>query len=131
MLFSHPLVRLYCFVLISLPLFHWAHRFRFTLVDYRPEEHSYAHCGLVLRGGHCGHSRGGWNHSVAIKCYCAEFFAGRRERAHFKAFDKLMKRRGGPPPRTGDEMPGPGRRERRNEPNNSTGARNAFPSPLP
>jgi fumarate reductase subunit D len=33
MLLSHPLVRLYCFVLISLPLFHWAHRFRFTLVD--------------------------------------------------------------------------------------------------
>ena len=32
-LMSHPLVRLYCFVLISLPLFHWAHRFRFTLVD--------------------------------------------------------------------------------------------------
>ena len=28
-----PLVRLYLFVLISLPLFHWAHRFRFTLVD--------------------------------------------------------------------------------------------------
>jgi hypothetical protein len=37
----------------------------------------------------------------------AEFFAGRRERADFKAFDKLMKRRGGTPPRTGDEMPGP------------------------
>jgi fumarate reductase subunit D len=33
MLMSHPVVRLYCFVLISLPLFHWAHRFRFTLVD--------------------------------------------------------------------------------------------------
>ena len=32
-LISHPIVRLYCFVLISLPLFHWAHRFRFTLVD--------------------------------------------------------------------------------------------------
>jgi fumarate reductase subunit D len=32
-LFSNPLVRLYLFVLISLPLFHWAHRFRFTLVD--------------------------------------------------------------------------------------------------
>lgn len=27
------LVRLYLVVLISLPLFHWAHRFRFTLVD--------------------------------------------------------------------------------------------------
>ena len=32
-LLAHPLTRLYCFVLISLPLFHWAHRFRFTLVD--------------------------------------------------------------------------------------------------
>lgn len=32
-LISHPIVRLYCFVLISLPLFHWAHRFRFTLID--------------------------------------------------------------------------------------------------
>lgn len=27
------LVRLYLVVLIALPLFHWAHRFRFTLVD--------------------------------------------------------------------------------------------------
>jgi len=32
-LLAHPLTRVYCFVLISLPLFHWAHRFRFTLVD--------------------------------------------------------------------------------------------------
>jgi fumarate reductase subunit D len=30
---SHPLTRVFCFVLVSLPLFHWAHRFRFTLVD--------------------------------------------------------------------------------------------------
>ncbi len=29
----HPLVRLYFFVVISLPLFHWAHRFRYTLYD--------------------------------------------------------------------------------------------------
>ncbi|MGH9649648.1 MAG: fumarate reductase subunit FrdD [Terriglobales bacterium] len=28
-----PLVRVYLFVLCSLPLFHWAHRFRFTLYD--------------------------------------------------------------------------------------------------
>ena len=28
-----PLVRGYLFVLCSLPLFHWAHRFRFTLYD--------------------------------------------------------------------------------------------------
>lgn len=32
-LVRHPLVRLYLFLLISLPLFHWAHRFRFTLMD--------------------------------------------------------------------------------------------------
>ena len=29
----HPLTRLYFFLLISLPLFHWAHRFRYTLYD--------------------------------------------------------------------------------------------------
>lgn len=34
----------------------------------------------------------------------AEFFAERRARADFKAFDKLMKRRGGRPPRAGDEI---------------------------
>ncbi len=32
-LVRHPLVRLYLFALISLPLFHWAHRFRYTLYD--------------------------------------------------------------------------------------------------
>ena len=32
-LVAHPLVRLYLFVFISLPLFHWAHRFRYTLYD--------------------------------------------------------------------------------------------------
>lgn len=32
-LVTHPLSRLYLFVLITLPLFHWAHRFRFTLAD--------------------------------------------------------------------------------------------------
>ncbi len=32
-LVSHPVTKLYLFVLISLPLFHWAHRFRFTVVD--------------------------------------------------------------------------------------------------
>lgn len=45
---SHPISRLYLFVLISLPLFHWAHRFRFTLID------------LGLKGG-----RG----LVAVACY--------------------------------------------------------------
>jgi fumarate reductase subunit D len=32
-LFSKPWVHLYLFVVISLSLVHWAHRFRFTLVD--------------------------------------------------------------------------------------------------
>jgi fumarate reductase subunit D len=32
-LVGHPGTRLYLFVLISLPLFHWAHRFRYTLYD--------------------------------------------------------------------------------------------------
>jgi hypothetical protein len=35
----------------------------------------------------------------------AAFFADRRASADFKAFDKLMKRRGGKAPRAGDEMP--------------------------
>jgi fumarate reductase subunit D len=30
---KHPLARLYLLVFISLPLFHWAHRFRYTLYD--------------------------------------------------------------------------------------------------
>ena len=30
---SHPLIKLILFIIISLPLFHWAHRFKFTLVD--------------------------------------------------------------------------------------------------
>ena len=29
----HPITRLYLFVLIFLPLFHWAHRFRYTVYD--------------------------------------------------------------------------------------------------
>ena len=32
-LVKHPVTRLYLFVLISFPLFHWAHRFRYTLYD--------------------------------------------------------------------------------------------------
>jgi fumarate reductase subunit D len=32
-LFGHLLTRLYLLVLISLPLFHWAHRFRYVLAD--------------------------------------------------------------------------------------------------
>ena len=32
-LVKHPLARLFLFAVISLSLFHWAHRFRFTLYD--------------------------------------------------------------------------------------------------
>ncbi len=32
-LVSHPISRLYLFVIISLSLFHWAHRFRYTLAE--------------------------------------------------------------------------------------------------
>ena len=32
-LVAHPLVKVYFFVLIALPLYHWAHRFRFILED--------------------------------------------------------------------------------------------------
>jgi hypothetical protein len=35
----------------------------------------------------------------------ATFFQQRKARADFKAFDRIMKRRGGKPPRAGDEMP--------------------------
>ncbi len=32
-LLQHPAIKLYLFVLIVLPLYHWAHRFRFILED--------------------------------------------------------------------------------------------------
>jgi fumarate reductase subunit D len=32
-LVRHPFIRLYLFVLCTLSLFHWAHRFRYTLYD--------------------------------------------------------------------------------------------------
>src|SRR6266700_857401 len=32
-LLRHPMVRVYLFIFCSLPLFHWAHRFRYTLYD--------------------------------------------------------------------------------------------------
>ena len=35
----------------------------------------------------------------------ARFFQDRKARADFKAFDKILKRRGGEPPREGDELP--------------------------
>ena len=35
----------------------------------------------------------------------ASYFTNRQARADFKAFDKIMKRRGGSKPREGDEIP--------------------------
>jgi hypothetical protein len=35
----------------------------------------------------------------------AHFFANRKARANFQAFDKILRRRGGKPPREGDELP--------------------------
>jgi hypothetical protein len=40
-----------------------------------------------------------------LRLISALYFADRRARANFQAFDKIMKRRGGKPPRAGDEMP--------------------------
>ena len=49
-LLGNPLVKLYLLVLISLPLFHWAHRFRYFLFD------------LGIRGARKG---------LAVLCYGA------------------------------------------------------------
>ena len=35
----------------------------------------------------------------------AQFFQDRKARADFRAFDRIMKRRGGKTPRAGDELP--------------------------
>jgi hypothetical protein len=37
----------------------------------------------------------------------ARYFADRKARADFEAFDKIMRRRGGSPPREGDEITPP------------------------
>ena len=49
-LLTNPIVKLYLLVLISLPLFHWAHRFRYFLFD------------LGLHSGRMG---------IAVLCYGA------------------------------------------------------------
>lgn len=43
----------------------------------------------------------------------ARYFEDRKARADFKAFDRIMKRRGGEPPRAGDEVPRTAIRRRR------------------
>jgi fumarate reductase subunit D len=49
-LLGNPIVKLYLLALISLPLFHWAHRFRYFVFD------------LGVRGGQMG---------IAVLCYGA------------------------------------------------------------
>ncbi len=50
-LIGHPLVRLYLFGLISLSLFHWGHRFRFTLYDGLQLKHLNVPIALFCYGG--------------------------------------------------------------------------------
>jgi fumarate reductase subunit D len=50
-LFSPPLVRLALFVLIALALFHWAHRFRYTLYDGLQLSHLYGLIATICYGG--------------------------------------------------------------------------------
>ena len=47
----HPVARLYLLVLCSLPLFHWAHRFRFTLYDGLQIKHLNEMINLFCYGG--------------------------------------------------------------------------------
>ena len=49
-LVEHPITRLYLFVLISLPLFHWAHRFRYTLYDGLQLKHLTALIAVLCYG---------------------------------------------------------------------------------
>ena len=47
---AHPLTRLYLLVLVSLPLFHWAHRFRYTLYDGLQLKHLTALIAVLCYG---------------------------------------------------------------------------------
>jgi len=49
-LVAHPLARLYLFALIALPLFHWAHRFRYTLYDGLQLKHLEALIAVLCYG---------------------------------------------------------------------------------
>ncbi|HZS05389.1 MAG TPA: fumarate reductase subunit FrdD [Blastocatellia bacterium] len=50
-LFRNPIVKLGLFVMCSLPLFHWAHRFRFTLYDGLQIKHLNELIFLICYGG--------------------------------------------------------------------------------
>ena len=45
-----PATRLYLFVFISLPLFHWAHRFRYTIYDLFQVKHGTQLIALLCYG---------------------------------------------------------------------------------
>ena len=47
---KHPVTRLYLFVLISFPLFHWAHRFRYTLYDVLQLKHLFELIAVLCYG---------------------------------------------------------------------------------
>jgi fumarate reductase subunit D len=49
-LLKHPVTRLYLFGLITLPLFHWAHRFRYTLYDGLQLKHLTALIAVLCYG---------------------------------------------------------------------------------
>lgn len=50
-LVRHPLSRIILFVICSLPLFHWAHRFRFTLYDGLQIKHLNEVITVICYGG--------------------------------------------------------------------------------
>ncbi len=49
-LVRNPVAQLYLFVFISLPLFHWAHRFRYTLYDGLQLKHLTALVAVLCYG---------------------------------------------------------------------------------
>lgn len=49
-LIAHPVARLYLFGLIALPLFHWAHRFRYTLYDGLQLKHLFGLIAVLCYG---------------------------------------------------------------------------------
>jgi fumarate reductase subunit D len=50
-LVRHPFIRLYLFVLCTLSLFHWAHRFRYTLYDGLQVKHLNELINIFCYGG--------------------------------------------------------------------------------
>lgn len=48
---EHPIIRLVLLAMIALPLFHWAHRFRFTLYDGLQVKHLNELIAVICYGG--------------------------------------------------------------------------------